>query len=122
MSKFQVISPADGSIYAEIQLHTARDIETALSSAQNAQQEWKNLSVADRKPYIEKFITAFEGLKDQISEELSWQMGRPISHTPYEVNRTIERTKGMLNLAKKSLSDVHVDEISGFNRYIKREH
>lgn len=121
MSKFQVISPADGSVYVERQLHNAEEIEKALSSSQSAQQEWSKLSVADRKPYIEKFITAFEGLKDQISEELSWQMGRPISHTPFEVNGTIERTKGMLNLAEKSLADVHVDEISGFNRYIKRE-
>lgn len=121
MSKFQVISPADGSIYAEIQMHTLTDIEKALASAQSAQKKWRELSVADRKPYIEKFITAIEGLKDQISEELSWQMGRPISHTPFEVNGTIERTKGMLDLAEKSLSDVHVDEIAGFNRYIKRE-
>ncbi len=121
MSKFQVISPADGSVYANIQLHTATDIEKALSSAQSAQILWRNLSVADRKPYIEKFITAFEGLKDQISEELSWQMGRPISHSPFEVNGTIERAKGMLKLAKSSLADVFVDEIAGFNRYIKRE-
>lgn len=121
MSKFQVISPVDGSTYTELPLHTIEDIENALSSAKNAQQAWRNLSVAERKPYIEKFITAFESQKERISEELSWQMGRPISHSPFEVNGTIERTKGMLNLAEKSLSDVHVDEISGFNRYIKRE-
>lgn len=121
MSKFQVISPTDGSIYAERQLHTSEEIEKTLSSAKNAQISWRNLSVAERKPYIGKFITAFEGLKDQISEELSWQMGRPISHTPFEVNGTIERARGMLKLAESSLADVFVDEITGFNRYIKRE-
>ena len=121
MSKFQVISPIDNSVYAECQLHTRAEINKALSSAKSAQYSWRNLSVAERKLYIEKFIQAFEGLKDRISEELTWQMGRPISHSPFEVGGTIERAKGMLNLAEKSLSDVLVDEISGFNRYIKRE-
>jgi acyl-CoA reductase-like NAD-dependent aldehyde dehydrogenase len=48
-------------------------------------------------------------------------MGRPISHSPFEVRGTIERTTGMLDLAEKSLADILVDEISGFNRYIKKE-
>ncbi len=121
MSKFQVITPVDGSVYAECQLHTPSDIDNALSLAGKAQKEWRNLSVAERKPYIEKFIEAFRGMTDRISEELSWQMGRPISHSPFEVRGTIERTTGMLDLAEKSLADVLVDEISGFNRYIKKE-
>ena len=44
MSKFQIISPVDGSVYAECQLHTKEDIDKALSSAKKAQNPWKNLS------------------------------------------------------------------------------
>ena len=102
-------------------MHSEAEIEQALSSSKLAQKDWKNLTVTERKPYIEKFITAFQGLSERISEELSWQMGRPISHSPFEVKGTIERASGMLNLAEKSLSDVLVDEIPGFNRYIKRD-
>jgi len=121
MSEFQVITPVDGSVYARCKQHAAADIENALSSAERAQKSWRNISVAERKPYIEKFISSLEGLKGRISEELSWQMGRPICHSPFEVRGTIERATGMLNLAEKSLSDVSVDEIPGFTRYIKRE-
>lgn len=121
MSKLQLISPIDGSIYIERELHTQKDIDKALTSAVNTQKEWRCFTVEERKPYIEKFITALESLKNQISTELTWQMGRPISHTPFEVNGSIERTKGMLSLAEKSLSDVRVDEISGLNRFIKKE-
>ena len=121
MSKLQLISPIDGSIYIERELHTKKDIDKALTAAVSAQKIWKNYTVEERKPYIEKFITALENLKDQISTELTWQMGRPISHTPFEVNGAIERTKGMLNLAEKSLSDVKVNEISGFDRFIKKD-
>lgn len=121
MSKLQLISPVDGSVYAERELHSQKDIDKALSTAVSAQKEWKNKSVEERKSYIEKFITALESMKDKISTELTWQMGRPISHTPFEVNGAIERTRGMLNLAEKSLQDVKVDEIDGFNRFIKKE-
>ena len=113
MSKFKVISPVDGSVYKECQLNSKADIENVLASAKSAQRIWEDLPLFERKAYIEKFIKAFESKTDIISEELSWQMGRPISHSPYEVQGAIARTKGMLDLAKKSLSDVLVDEISG---------
>lgn len=120
MSTLKVISPVDGSVYAELQLHNSTDIDKTLSRSVKAQKEWKALTVAERKPYIERFITAFENAKERISEELTWQMGRPISQTPGEVAGTIERAKGMLTLAEKSLADVLVEEKPGFNRYIKR--
>ena len=121
MSILKVISPVDGSVYAERELHSMSDIDKVLSKSVSAQKEWKALSVAERKPYIEKFITAFENAKERISEELTWQMGRPVTQTPGEVGGTIERAKGMLSLAEKSLADVLVDEKPGFNRYIKKE-
>lgn len=121
MNKFQVISPIDGSVYTEGELHSQADIERTLTSAKQAQSSWRNLSIAERKPYIEKFISSFESQKDKISKELTWQMGRPITFSPFEVRGTIERATGMLGLAEKSTADVLVEEIQGFNRYIKRE-
>ncbi len=121
MNKFQIISPVNGSVYAECRLHTEAEIEKVLSSANQARKAWQTLKVSERKPYIEKFITSLQGLTVRISEELTWQMGRPISHSPFEVRGTIERAKGMLNLAEHSLTNILVDEIPGFNRYIQRE-
>jgi acyl-CoA reductase-like NAD-dependent aldehyde dehydrogenase len=121
MSSLKVISPVDGSVYVERELHNMSDIDKVLSKSVSAQKDWKALTVAERKPYIERFIAAFENAKERISEELTWQMGRPVTQTPGEVGGTIERAKGMLNLAEKSLADVLVDEKPGFNRYIKKE-
>ena len=117
----KVISPIDGSIYFECKRHTQKDIDTALASATNAQNEWKELPISERKDYINKFIEAFENNKKRISEELTWQMGRPISYSPFEVKGTIERSLGMVDLAESSLANVLVEEKEGFNRYIKRE-
>ncbi len=121
LQTLKVISPIDGSLYYECEMHTQEDIDAALTSATKAQNEWKELPVSERKEYINKFIDAFKSIKDRISEELSWQMGRPIRYSPLEVNGTIERATGMINLAESSLADVLVEEKEGFNRYIKRE-
>ena len=74
MSKFNIISPVDGSVYKECLLNSKADIETVLASAKSAQMIWEDLSLVERKGYIEKFIKAFESKTEIISEELSWQM------------------------------------------------
>ncbi|MEN8191290.1 MAG: aldehyde dehydrogenase family protein [Bacteroidota bacterium] len=117
----KVISPIDGSIYYECAMHTQKDIDAALASATKSQNEWKEIPISERIGYINKFIEAFEKNKEQISEELTHQMGRPISYSPFEVNGTIERARGMVELAESSLVDVLVEKKEGFNRYIKRE-
>ena len=117
----KIISPIDGTIYNECKLHSIQDIDLALTQATKAQNEWKNLSLDTRKEYINRFIEEFKNIKEKISEELTWQMGRPIRYSPLEVNGTIERATGMVDLAESSLADVLVEEKEGFNRYIKRE-
>ena len=119
--KLKVVSPIDGSIYYETEMHTQTDIDAALTSATNAQTEWKGLPISERKEFINKFIEAFENNSEIISKELTHQMGRPISYSPFEVNGTIERARGMVELAEFSLVDVLVEKKEGFNRYIKRE-
>lgn len=117
----KVISPIDGSIYYECAMHNQDNISATLTAAEKAQKKWKETSIDERKEFINKFITAFETKRDQISEELTYQMGRPISYSPFEVNGTIERARGMIELAETSLVDVLVEEKAGFNRYIRRE-
>jgi acyl-CoA reductase-like NAD-dependent aldehyde dehydrogenase len=121
MSKLKVFSPVDGSVYVERDFHTPKDVDKVLSGAVEAQRKWKQLDVAERKPYIERFIRSFEKATDRISEELSWQMGRPVVQAPSEVRGTIERSVGMLDLAEKALANVLVGEKPGFHRYIKKE-
>ncbi|MBN2013342.1 aldehyde dehydrogenase family protein [candidate division KSB1 bacterium] len=122
MSKtLQVISPVDNSVYVERKFHTDSEINETLTHAVQAQQLLKKLPVSERIYYINKFIDAFSGMSEQISKELSWQMGRPIIYGKNEVNGTVERAAGMIDLAKESLADIDVGKKEGFHRYIKRE-
>ncbi|AEI48826.1 aldehyde dehydrogenase family protein [Runella slithyformis] len=122
MKTFQVISPVDGSVYAEREYITANQIETLLAKAKTAQKAWKNVPLRERISICERAVEYFLTHADAIGTELTWQMGRPIGYTPNEIRRGFqERARYMMHAAVDALSDVSVSEKQGFQRFIRRE-
>ncbi len=81
----KTISPVDGRIYVERPLETAAGIDRALDSAQSAQRAWRSLPLADRCQILSKAVDAFVAKAGDIAAEITWQMGRPIRHSPGEI-------------------------------------
>ncbi|MBC8346252.1 MAG: aldehyde dehydrogenase family protein [Candidatus Marinimicrobia bacterium] len=120
-NNFKVISPIDGRVYLEKPYHTGHQIDYTLKKAVHAQKEWKRTPLADRKALMKSFVKTFTEDSNAISNELSWQMGRPIQFAPGEVRGTEERALGMIDLAENALQDIQVEEMNGFNRFIRRD-
>ncbi|MGH6928897.1 MAG: aldehyde dehydrogenase family protein, partial [Dongiaceae bacterium] len=78
----KTISPIDGSVYVERKLATRQEIAKALEHARKAQAAWKHVSVAERGRIVGKAVDYFVANKDKIAEELTHQIGRPISQSP----------------------------------------
>ncbi len=116
----KTISPVDGRVYVERPLQTPADIDRALDTAQAAQHGWASLTLAARCEILHRAVDAFVAKGDDIAAEITWQMGRPISHTPGEVRGFAERARYMLDLAPAALAAVQPAEKSGFRRQIKR--
>jgi len=121
MAIIQCISPVDASVYVERETASAEQIQQTLSAAVNAQKQWKNTPVAQRQALCSKAVDAFIAHKAEIAEELTWQMGRPISQAPGEVVGFEERARYMIEIADTALADLKPEEKDGFTRYIKRE-
>ncbi len=121
MATIQCISPVDGSVYVERQTASADEIQQALIAAAEAQNKWKNTPIAERQALCSKAVDAFVARKAEIAEELTWQMGRPISQAPGEVSGFEERARHMIEIAETALADLKPEEKDGFTRYIKRE-
>jgi acyl-CoA reductase-like NAD-dependent aldehyde dehydrogenase len=122
MATQKTISPVDGSVYVERELATPQHIETALEKASEAQRDWRTLSVRERADYCTRLVEYMISKTDDISRELSWQMGRPIKYTPFELKRGFaERSSYMIAVAEKALADLEVEPKEGFNRFIRRE-
>ncbi len=116
----KTISPVDGRIYVERPLETAAGIDRALDSAQSAQRAWRSLPLADRCQILSKAVDAFVAKAGDIAAEITWQMGRPIRHSPGEIRGFEERARFMLNVAPEALAAVQPSEKAGFARQIKR--
>ena len=121
MSEIQkIISPIDGSVYAERAAARAGDIDAAISAARTALPEWKTVPIAERKRYILAFLDALLAMNDDIAVELAWQMGRPVRYGG-EKGSVEERTRAMVALAEEVLRPYYPPEKPGFRRYIARE-
>lgn len=121
MTTIQCISPVDGSVYVERQTASSEEIEQTLSAAVIAQKKWKNAPIVERQALCSKAVDAFVSHGTDIAEEITWQIGRPISQAPGEVGGFEERARYMIEIAESSLADVKPVAKDGFTRYIKRE-
>lgn len=111
----------DNSVYAERAWATELEIERTLALAMEAQIEWRNISIAERAAVCNKVVDYFLDHTDPISEELTWQMGRPLRYSPLEIKGGFqERARYMIGIAERSLADLEVEEKSGFQRFIRR--
>jgi acyl-CoA reductase-like NAD-dependent aldehyde dehydrogenase len=116
----KTISPVDGRIYVERPLEIASGIDRALDSAQRAQRAWASLRLAVRCEMLGKAVDAFVAKANDIAAEITWQMGRPIRHSPGEIRGFEERARYMLKVAPEALAAVQPGEKAGFERQIKR--
>jgi len=116
----KTISPVDGRVYVERALGNAGDIDRALERAQRAQRGWASLPLEARCELLTLAVDAFVTKGADIATEISWQMGRPIRHTPGEVRGFEERARYMLQIAPEALAPVQPGAKPGFERRIKR--
>ena len=116
----KTISPVDGRIYVERPLESAAGIDRALESGRGAQRAWGALPLFVRCEILKKAVDAFVARTNEIAVEISWQMGRPIAHSPGEVRGFAERANYMLEIAPTALAAVQPGDKPGFKRAIKR--
>ena len=119
---FQTISPIDNSVYVERELANNKAIEQTLAKANTAQKGWQQTTIAERTAICQKVVEYFLQNATAIAEELTWQMGRPIRYTPFEITGGFqERANYMIDIAEQALANIAVPKVDGFQRYIKRQ-
>src|SRR5687767_9015002 len=118
----KTISPIDGRVYVERPLASDAQIEATLAKAVTSQKTWKQVPLAERAAICLRMVDWCVARADQLGEELTRQMGRPIAYTPNEIRRGFqERARHMAQIASDSLSEISVTEKEGFRRFIRRE-
>ena len=118
----RVISPVDGSVYAEFDLSSGAEIEATLERAARAQETWKRVPLAERSALCRRMTDLMVDRADVIGAELTWQIGRPVTQSPFEIRRGFqERARYMIDVAADALADEVMAPKDGFRRFIRRE-
>ncbi|KAG8843280.1 hypothetical protein FRB96_004211 [Tulasnella sp. 330] len=116
------ISPHTLAPLVTRQYPSIQELDKIIQAVADAQKEWQKVSLNERITIAEKFIEEFIKLTDEIAEDLTASIGRPISQNGGEVRGTLERARYMISIARQSLADVELKDTDkpGFRRLIKR--
>ncbi|MBX2872627.1 MAG: aldehyde dehydrogenase family protein [Saprospiraceae bacterium] len=121
-TKITTISPIDGSVYVERELASGPMIEQALDKAEQARKIWRSTSLSERIELLNKALGYLVDQADEIGQELTYQMGRPIRYTPFEIKGGFqERAKYMTKIAPEVLADIELENSGEFQRFIRKE-
>lgn len=121
-SSFKIISPVDGSVYLERFYARPAEIEKALQDATARQRTWRQTTIEERAKVCRKVIEYFEKHAEVIAEEITWQMGRPICYTPFEITKGFkERALHMIEEGLSVLRDKEIEQGEHFHRFIRKE-
>ncbi len=114
----KVISPIDGSVYAERPIVSDSALDAAVSRSRSAHEKWMLTSFEERGKYCAKFLEALLSMNDEITTEIAWQMGRPVRYGG-EKSGVEARTKFVIENAAAALAPHMVEDSGAFRRYVK---
>lgn len=119
-TRFQTLSPIDGSVFVERAYASEQTIAATLERASRAQSQWRAVPLAERAHFLTAFVD--EAMKDAAAAavELTWQMGRPATQTPSELRGFEERARTMIGIAESALAPIALPPKAGFTRFIER--
>ena len=115
----KTITPIDNTVYIERNYDTDK-IDETINNSIKAQKIWADLDIKERVKLLSNFVEDFLSREDAICEELSRQVGRPISQAASELKGFKERADYMLSIAEKKLANIDVTKDDNFKNYIKR--
>jgi len=76
-------------------------LEAAVSAYDNGRGEWPTMSVAERIECVEEFTKQMVAQRRQIVHLIMWEIGKSLTDSEKEFDRTIEYIKATINALKE---------------------
>jgi acyl-CoA reductase-like NAD-dependent aldehyde dehydrogenase len=121
MKPIQLISPVDGSVYAERMPLSPDAAKAAMARARAAQGPWAARPLAERIALVKAGVARLTAMKETVALELAHQMGRPIRYGQGEMGGVNARTDYMSDIAADTLAHHMIEDSDKFRRYLARD-
>ncbi|MEM5470570.1 aldehyde dehydrogenase family protein [Hoeflea sp. AS60] len=119
MSSLKLISPVDGSVYAERPVMGVDAAAEAVARTRKAQKDWAKRPLEERIALVRAGVARLNEMSDEVVPELAWMMGRPIRYGG-EFGGVNERTNYMADIAARALAPIEIESSAQFERRIER--
>ena len=115
------LSPINGLPCVERKLADRTHLSTCLDRARNAQPDWAAVSLVEKAHILSLAVDHIAAQRETLAEEITLQMGRPISQAGGEIDGFVDRARAMLAIAPEALAHLEGPATQGFRRFIRRE-
>ena len=120
VEKITTISPNTNEPVLERNGASQSDLELLPKVATEAFQKFRKTTLKERQEIVKKFLKSLADHENQLAEELTVQMGRPIAFTGKEITTAIKRAEYLLKLSGEVLKDTDGEPEKGFKRFIRK--
>lgn len=117
----RTVSPSTGEVVFEREGTSLEEVASMLSRAQIAHQSFRKVPLETRKSYVLRALDNLVAWKEELSQELTRQMGRPTAVASTEITTMIKRAEYLLENACASLADIPGQNEPGFRRWVSKE-
>lgn len=99
---------------------SAQDLERLPEVATAAFHSWRKTALKERQDIVKKALKIISDKQDELANELTVQMGRPIAYTAKEVTTAVKRAEYLLKISEDTLKDTPGEAEKGFKRFIRK--
>ena len=121
MKPLKVINPYDQKCVTELPHDTDAVIDEKIHTARQTVEKWRQMPITERVGIVRQALNYFDTHRDLIAEEISLQMGKPITQSYNEFGGMFERAHYMLDIAAQALAPDVLPPKKGFYRRIDHE-
>jgi len=123
MSTLRIDNPFTGNTACEVPLAEwsgPGGVEGVLDRAREGARIVAAMSLAERKALVERATEQLEAKADEIADDITRMMGKPLSQARGEVRTMAARARALLAIADESLATIDVPASDGITRRIQK--
>ena len=106
---FQSINPYTGNIFSEHKVLTTKEVDEKLKISASAFKDWKNTSFDERSQKMMKVASILRDKKELLANLITDEMGKIISESRSEIEKSAGNCDHYAQYGKKYLSDEPLD-------------
>ena len=119
--KIEVENPATGKVFDEVPMGNEEDADRAVTAANEAFDDWKNLTGEERASHLDKVVESFEANQEKIARKLTQEQGKPLSEARGEVSASIKAFRYYARKARDIKGEIYPTESNQVRSFVIKQ-